>query len=78
MQLIVLPAICQLVVEAGRAVDVRCPATKGHASLNGPFITSISTNKVTLSMSISKNYARTRRDIPDYVTIVVSFKTRTP
>jgi len=28
-------------------------------------------------MSISKNYARIRREIPDYVTIVVSCKTRT-
>lgn len=28
-------------------------------------------------MSVSKNYARIRREIPDYVTIVVSCKTRT-
>jgi uncharacterized pyridoxal phosphate-containing UPF0001 family protein len=28
-------------------------------------------------MSISANYARTREEIPDYVTIVVSCKTRT-
>ena len=28
-------------------------------------------------MSISKSYARIRREIPDYVTIVVSCKTRT-
>jgi len=29
-------------------------------------------------MSVSKNYARIRREIPDHVTIVVSCKTRTP
>jgi hypothetical protein len=31
-----------------------------------------------LNMSISANYAKIRQEIPDYITIVVSCKTRTP
>jgi pyridoxal phosphate enzyme (YggS family) len=69
-------APCPRVVETGRAADAIRPVTKGRVIRSRTGRTRERTVKVTSNMSISKNYSRIRRDIPDDVTIVVSCKTR--
>ena len=77
MQRIMPPAMRQIVAETGLVVDGIRPVSRDRVSPKWEFATAVSDDGVTLNMSISENYAKIRREIPDYVTIVVSCKTRT-